>query len=424
MVLATAVVSQALPRRSNRDRYRTLDTFAQALAYISNNYVDRVDERSVLYGGIKGMVSRLDPHSSFLPPRRYKRLRQDTEGQFGGVGIMLTDGVGPSPAPIVDTVIPGSPAALAGIVVDDRLLAIDGRATSGKGVATRRAAAWHSRLRGRAGSNIVLRVLRASWKQPRDLTLVRARVKVLTVDSFSLGAGLGYIAIKKFQEATLSDVRAALRGLRKRSGGTIRGVVLDLRGNPGGLLDQGIAVADLFLDRGIIVSVIGRTAADTSKEYAHARGTWSGFEMVVLVDKGTASSAEILAGALQDHKRAKVLGLTTFGKGSVQTFLDLKDGSGLKLTTARYFTPAGKSLEHVGITPDIRVEAFAGETFTVAAKPAGRDPGKSASTSASVGGSIDAKLQRKLEDDHQLSVGYQTLRASLGSKAKRASSRK
>ncbi len=421
MLVATTIGAQALPD-ANANRYRALDTFAQSLSYISTNYVDPVDERSLIYGAVHGMVSRLDSHSTFLSPEQYKRLRQDTEGEFGGVGLSLgmPNDVGIEQAtsepiyPVVENVVLGAPAARAGIQVGDSLLAVDGLPTADKGT-DHDPSIWHSRLRGATGTKVKLEVSRASWPKPRTLILIRERVKVPTVESFTVEPRIGYIAVKKFQEATVKDVTLALRQL-SRTGLDV--LILDLRGNPGGLLDQGVRVADLFLDKGMIVIIRGRDTAKEEREVAHAPGTWTDMRMLVLVDQGTASAAEIVAGALQDNHRATIMGLRSYGKGSVQTFIDLKDGSGLKLTTARYYTPSDKSLERTGITPDIEVEAFAPEIIEVG-PAAAKTPGANDGKPDIIGGAglpKNATIPNRLVDDHQFEVARETAKRWLGSK--------
>lgn len=406
-VIATAVGAPALPGpRANADRYAALDTFAQSLSYIANQYVDPVDERLLIYGGVSGMVSRLDEHSAFLPPQLYRRLREDTEGEFGGIGITLEAGPDTSSEtnhPVVRTVVAGSPAARAGLAAGDRLLAVDGKPTAGKDVRAS-ARVWEMHLRGRSGTRLELMIRRPSWPQPRRFSLLRERVKVPTVEWLALEPGIGYLALKRFQEATSADVGNALRILLGRG---VESLILDLRNNPGGLLDQAVRVADLFLDKGVIVTIRSRTD-DDEQAVAHAPGTFSDLRLLVLVDEGTASAAEILAGALQDHGRAIIMGQPSYGKGSVQTFMNLRDGSGLKLTTARYYTPRGKSLEGTGITPDVMVEAFAGDVIvagTADADTAGEDE-------------VDTTrgLEERLRGDLQFETAHQTVMKWSGSK--------
>ena len=416
MVVAMAIVVHAVPESVARpDRFRTLDTFAQALSYILTEHVDETEERTLIYGAVEGMLAKLDAHSSFLPPRRYKRMRQDTEGEFGGVGITLGEGPEDDSPPIVESVVPRSPAGRAKLQVGDAITAIDRAKTHGPEV-TKRGQAWHSKLRGREGSRVELVVTRAGWKQSRKIELVRERVKVPTVEWFLLEPGLGYVVVHKFQEATSEDAARALEALALSSKGPLKALILDLRGNPGGLLDQGIKLADMFLSDGKIVSIRGRPGTSPEVSVAHGPGTWKEPRMMVLVDQGSASAAEIVAGALQDHDRAEILGIETYGKGSVQTFFDLEDGSGLKLTTARYYTPSGRSLEGAGITPDIPVEAFEAEDI-VGGSPdqAGADEDDSGSAVGSGESRSGANIEDRLRDDYQLRIAYQTVRGWLGS---------
>jgi len=342
-------------------RFRTFDAFAQSLSLVEQNYVDQVDEQALLRDATRGMLHNLDVHSTYLPPNRYQRVRQDTEGEFGGVGIVLAPGMiddaRPSvpPFPIVDEVVPGSPADAAGVLAEDRVVAIDGAPTAEVGHELRDATSWEAKLRGASGTRVAISVLRVGWHDPKTLTIVRAQVKQPSVHAKVLQPHLGYLQISRFAEATAADVAAALADLKKHD--ALGSLVLDLRGDPGGIVDQAIAVADLFLDDGTIVTIRGRKG-EVETQNAHAGGPGVGVPIVALVDQGTASASEILAAALHDHGRAKLVGVPTYGKGTVQTFYDLADGSGLKLTTARYFTPAGKSLESKGIVPDLRVEAF------------------------------------------------------------------
>ncbi len=359
-ILATAVAAVAVPK--DVQRFRTFDAFAQSLALVEANYVDQVDEQKLLRDGIRGMLHNLDIHSTYLPPTRYQKVRQDTEGEFGGVGVVLAPGfiddARPSvpPYPVVDEVEPGSPAEVAGVQVDDRLVSIDGAPTAEVGHELREAGAWEARLRGPSGTRVTLGLLRVGWHDPRAITIVRAQVKQPSVHAKVLEPHIGYLQIAKFAEATNADVAAALGELKKQD--ALGALVLDLRDDPGGLVDQAILVADQFLDDGTIVTIHGRQGT-VETQTAHAGGGATKVPVIALVDQGTASAAEILAAALHDRGRAKLVGLPTYGKGTVQTFYDLDDGSGLKLTTARYLTPKGNSLESKGILPDVKVDAFA-----------------------------------------------------------------
>jgi carboxyl-terminal processing protease len=402
-VAATAIAASAVPR-ADVTRFRTIDAFAQALATVETNYVDPVDERKLLYDAARGMLHNLDPHSTFLPPTRYQRIRQDTEGEFGSVGITLSPGEiddarpGVPPYPTIDQVVRGSPADVAGLQLDDALVAVDGEVTAEQGREKRDAGAWEARMRGASGTRITLSILRTGWRDPRPFTIVRAQVKQPTVRVEPIERGIGYMAITRFSEATGPDVVSALGKLRQD--GALGALVLDLRSNPGGLVDQAIAVADQFLDAGTIVTIRGRQGT-IETQTAHKGGVAVAVSVIAIVDQGTASAAEILAAALRDHGRAKLVGAPTYGKGTVQTFYDLDDGSGLKLTTARYFTPGGNSLESKGITPDVAVASFTPEEIVV-----GSGNGSGASTGN------DATIKPSA-DDPQLAAAVALARQAL-----------
>lgn len=406
-VLATAIVAHAVPRDVRR--FRALDAFAQALATVQTSYVDPVDEQRLLYDAARGMLHNLDPHSTFLPPGRYQQLRQDTEGEFGALGVTLAPGeldeARPRvpPYPSIDDVLAGSPAAVAGLQLDDLVTSIDGAPTAAPGRELRDAGAWEDRLRGPSGTRVKLEILRAGWKTPRAFVLVRAQLKQPTVRAEVLARGIGYLAITRFAEATSADAAAALARLRQQ--GALGALVLDLRGDPGGLVDQAILVADQFLDAGTIVEIRGRQGTESQR--AHKGGLATTVPVVVIIDQGTASAAEIVAAALRDHGRAKLVGLPTYGKGTVQTFYDLEDGSGLKLTTARYYTPNGKSLESKGLAPDVRVDAFAPEEIVVGAR------GGSGATQGN-----SATIEPSGTDDPQLAAAVKLARQAVGGGSK------
>jgi carboxyl-terminal processing protease len=332
--------------------YRKLDVFSHVLSLIQNNYVEDVDDAKLLYGAIEGMVRTLDPHSTFMEPKAYAALKQETDGEYGGVGVEIA---ARGEELVVVTPLDDTPASRAGLFPGDKLLEIDGAQTRG----------WKEidgvkALMGAPGTSCVLKVSRASWTEPHTITLVRDVVRVVSVESKLYDHRFGYVKIKNFQDRTDAYLKKALDGLRAQSGGPLAGVVLDLRHNPGGLLEQAVKVADRFLYEGVIVTTKGRGGKHVEVERAHPKDTEPSYPMIVLVDGGTASASEIVAGALQDHGRAVVMGTQTFGKGSVQTVIELEDGSGLKLTIARYYTPNGRSIQEKGITPDLFVRQQSG----------------------------------------------------------------
>jgi len=340
-------LAQSAARARGRSlTYDKLGIFTRVLTYVENNYVEKVDTKKLIYGAIKGMMSTLDPHSVFMTPAEYDQMKVDTGGEFGGVGLEVTRSDGRL---VVVSPIDGTPAAKAGLQAGDIIVSIDGKA------AARLDLDQAVRLmRGPPGSKLVLSILRTGFAEPRDMTLVRAHIEVNPVTG-KLVDGYAVVKIKSFQDRTDHYLRHVLRDLKKKDHGHIPGLVLDLRNNPGGLLDQAVSVADTFLSHGVIVTTRGR-AARTEVQRAHRAGTQPGYPIVVLVNGGTASASEIVAGALQDHARAVIMGTRTFGKGSVQTVIDLDDGSGLKLTIARYYTPSGRSIQELGITPDVVVD--------------------------------------------------------------------
>jgi carboxyl-terminal processing protease len=332
--------------------YRKLDVFARVLAFIENNYVDRVDGDELMYGAIKGMMGTLDDHSLFLSPEEYAGMREDTAGEFGGLGIEISKS---AKGLVVVSPIDDTPAARAGILAGDRILAIDGEATDEMEVA-----AAVRKMRGALGSRVELLISREAFASPQKMVLLRDRIRMKSVEARMLPDGVGYVRIKSFQDRTDPHLGKALAALKKENGGELAGLVVDLRNNPGGLLEQAVRVADRFLREGVIVSTEGRDGRQLEEERAHLAATEPPYPLVVLVNGGSASASEIVAGALQDHGRALLVGSQTFGKGSVQTMIDLEDGSGLKLTTARYLTPSKRRIHGVGIRPDRLVEDPAG----------------------------------------------------------------
>ena len=336
-------VSASAPKES----YEGLETFTNILSIVQKNYVEEVDTKRLVEGAINGMLASLDPHSAYLTPELYKELQVETKGAFGGLGIEITNrnGMLTVVAPIEDT-----PAARAGIKPQDIILKIDGEFTKDMSLVEA-----VKKMRGPKNTKVRLTIKRENPAQLLDVTLTREVIKIQSVKSHTLPGGYGYLRITQFQEHTDDDVEKALHQLEKDTGG-MRGLVLDLRNNPGGLLTQAVKISDEFLDSGLIVYTDGRLENQKQKYFAHKANTWGDFPMVVLVNGGSASASEIVAGALQDHKRAMVLGTQTFGKGSVQTILPLDENSALRLTTARYYTPNGRSIQAKGIEPDVVIE--------------------------------------------------------------------
>ncbi len=333
--------------------YKKLRVLAQVLTYVQQSYVDEVDGDALIYDAISGMLSHLDPFSVFMRPAEYEKLREDTAGEFGGLGVEVgMDGA----ALRIEVVHKEGPGAHAGLKAGDRIVAVDGELMDEHALD-----ASVRLMRGVPGTRVVLSIARSGWEGTRDIPLIRRQVKIPSVEGEDLGGGIGYVRIRAFQERTDQELAAALAVMRERATAAGRtqplGLVMDLRDNPGGLLDEGVRVADRFLRDGIIVTTQGRNPRNTEREMARPDGTEPDYPVVVLVNEGSASAAEIVAGAFQDHKRAKLVGTRTYGKGSVQTLFGLDDGGGLKLTIARYFTPSGRSIHGTGIDPDVVVPA-------------------------------------------------------------------
>jgi carboxyl-terminal processing protease len=342
---------QGLERVSavSRDTYEGLESFTNVLAIVQKNYVEEVTSQKLLEGAINGMLNALDPHSAYLTPELYKELQVDTEGSFGGLGIEITirDGVLTVVSPIEDT-----PAHRAGVKAGDQIIKIEGELTKDMSLVEA-----VKKMRGPKGSKIVISVRREGVGKLLDFSLEREVIRVQSVKSRSLEKGYGYIRLSQFQDRTGSDLEEALTKLIQENG-KLAGLVLDLRNNPGGLLSQAVKVSDMFLDSGLVVYTEGRLDNQKQKYFAHSGGDIT-TPIVVLVNGGSASASEIVAGALQDHGRAVILGLQTFGKGSVQTILPLESGAALRLTTALYFTPNGRSIQVTGVTPDVVLDNYA-----------------------------------------------------------------
>jgi carboxyl-terminal processing protease len=331
-----------------QEMYEYLKTFSDVIDIVKKNYVDTVKDRDLVYSGIKGMVESLDPHSSFLTPQMYKEMQSETKGQFEGIGaeISIKDNF-----PMVVTAIEDTPAFKAGLKSGDHILKIDGVATKGMGLVD-----VVKRIRGPKGKAVTITIMREGFSFPKDYQVTRDVINVKSVKHKMMDDQYGYIRLTQFQERTGKDLDAAIKDLQKSAKGNLKGILLDLRNNPGGLLDQAAEVSDKFISDGLITYIEGRKSDQKIKYNARKKDDYLG-PLVVLVNEGSASGSEIVAGALQDTKRAIIVGTKTFGKGSVQTIMPLGDGSAVRLTTARYFTPSGRSIQADGINPDIVIES-------------------------------------------------------------------
>jgi len=328
--------------------YEDLKVFTDVIGLIQKDYVEETKSKDLINGAIKGMLETLDPHSAFMPPNMFKEMQEETKGRFEGLGIEITvkDGILTVVSPIE-----GTPAFRAGVLAGDQIIKIDGELTKNFTLLDS-----VKRMRGPRGTKVTITIMREGLTKPKDFTLVREVIPVRSVRYELLEKNYGYVRISQFQEKTDSDFEKAMKALEEESKGALKGLVLDLRNNPGGLLDQAVKISDHFIDSGIIVSIDGRKEEAKQKWPAHPDGTVTRYPLVVLVNGGSASGAEIVAGAIQDHGRGILVGTQTFGKGSVQTIIPLKDGSGLRLTTARYYTPSGRSIQAKGIVPDIIIK--------------------------------------------------------------------
>jgi carboxyl-terminal processing protease len=326
--------------------YEKLKVLSDVFAIVERNYVEPVKPNTLINGAINGMLETLDPHSNYMSPEVYKEMQSETRGSFGGIGFEITirDKVLTVVAPIEDT-----PASRAGIQSGDLILRIDGKTT--KDMTLMDAVKL---MRGPQGTPVTITVMRQGFTEPQDFTMTRAIIPIRSIRSKALEPGYGYLKISQFIERTLPDMEAALNKLESQEK-PLKGLILDLRNNPGGLLEQAVRVADAFLDSGMIVYTEGRVEGQKMKFFVQKKEKVREYPVIVLVNGGSASASEIVAGALQDHGRAVILGSQTFGKGSVQTIIPLEDGGALRLTTARYFTPNGRSIQAQGISPDIAV---------------------------------------------------------------------
>jgi carboxyl-terminal processing protease len=360
--------------------YEQLKLFTDVLSIIQNQYVDETEPREVIYGAVRGMLRSLDPHSSFMDPESYREMQVETSGSFGGLGIEITvrDDTLTVVAPI-----DGTPAWRAGIQPGDRIVKIEGLVTKDLSLADA-----VKKMRGPKGTKVMITVVREGTKEPFDVQLTREVIQVQSIKSQELEPGIAYVRIRQFQERTAADMIAAVE--KSDKGGQLTGIILDLRYNPGGLLSSAVEVSEEFLGDGkLVVYTEGRVRNQNMRFTAHAKHSITEVPLVVLVNGGSASASEIVAGAIQDHGRGVIIGTQTFGKGSVQTIIPLSDGSGLRLTTARYYTPKGRSIHGKGITPDIVIEAPKEEA--AAAKPNTPPPTEAEQMKK------DVQLQRAIE---------------------------
>jgi carboxyl-terminal processing protease len=336
-------------RAAGADAYKQLSLFGDVFERVRTDYVEKPDDGKLIETAINGMLTGLDPHSSYMDAKSYRDMQVQTRGEFGGLGIEVTmeEGLIKVVAPIDDT-----PAAKAGVMANDYITHIDEEAV--QGLTLNQAV---DKMRGPVNTKIKLRIMRKGQDKPLELTLTRDVIRVLSVRSHSEGDDVGYIRITQFNEQATTGLKKAIADISAQDGDKLKGFIIDLRNNPGGLLDQAISVSNAFLNRGEIVSTRGRNADETQRFTARPSGDLTkGKPVIVLINGGSASASEIVAGALQDHKRATMVGTRSFGKGSVQTIIPLGSNNGaLRLTTARYFTPSGRSIQAKGIVPDIEV---------------------------------------------------------------------
>jgi len=352
IITATIVLSFAAGIRltgivnAEDNKYEELKVFTEVLAVVKRNYVEEVNTKDLVYDALKGMLRSLDPHSGFLTPEDFKEMKVDTKGEFGGLGIQISikDNLLTVIAPIEDT-----PAWKAGIQAGDRIIKIEEEST--KDMTLHEAV---SKMRGKKGTPIKITVIREGMEKPKEYTIVRDIIKIKSVKSRMIEGDIAYIKLSQFQERSAEDLETALRELMKD--GKVKSIILDLRNNPGGLLSSAIDVSSLFLPKDKLV-VYTMDRSGNKNEYAsNGKTVSSAAPMVILVNQGSASAAEIVSGALKDWNRAVILGITTFGKGSVQSVIPLSDGAGVRITTAKYYTPKGISIQNTGIKPDIEVK--------------------------------------------------------------------
>ena len=408
----SSAAAEETESRQEEITYRYLETFANVLSILQENYVEEIDTKEIIEGAINGLLLSLDPHSTYLKPELYQEFRDETNGSFTGIGLKITlsDGVITVIAPIADT-----PADKAGIKAHDQILKIDGISTKGK---TPYDAV--KILRGQQGTEVTITVYREGWEYPKDFTLLRSEIPMESVKSMELKPGIGYLRVTSFQRSTTSELKRHLKELQQKN--RLTGLVLDLRNNPGGLLEQAVSVSDLFLESGLIVYTRGRKPEQDLTFNAQPDDFLPGSPLVVLINEGTASASEIVAGALQDHHRGVIVGTKSFGKGSVQSIIPLNDGAALKMTTAQYYTPSGRSIQATGIIPDVEAEATDAQDQAPAddahnGRPREADldnhlTNQSANgTTAAPADELSAEIREQLAGDSQLRTAYDILKS-------------
>lgn len=402
----------AMSEISQKEReatYKQLEIFSSVLSILQENYVEEIDTEQVLNGAIRGLLFSLDPHSSYLSPENFKELQEDTRGSFSGIGIEVTikNDLLTIVSPIADT-----PADRAGLKANDLIIEINGTKTKNMGPYEA-----IKELRGPEGTEVTISIHREGWDKLKEITLTRAMIPLQSLKAEFLSSGFVYIRITNFQSHTSRDFKTRLQELKKEH--PIDGMILDLRNNPGGLLHQAVAISDYFLDSGRIVSTMGRKKDQNTVFSAHDTGGRQQYPLVVLVNEGSASASEIVAGAIQDHKRGIIVGTQTFGKGSVQTIIPLPDGAGLRMTTARYYTPDGRSIQARGIIPDVVVP------FVPCIPPAKEEKNnrfikeidlqnhlkESKESPEGEESEMRTKLEERLLDDNQLRSAYNILKS-------------
>ena len=396
---------------SQRDRettYKQLEIFSNVLSILQDNYVEEIDTKDVLNGAIRGLLFSLDPHSSYLPPEGFKELQEETQGSFSGIGIEVTikNDLLTIVSPIAET-----PADRAGLKANDIIIEINGTKTKNMGPYEA-----IKKLRGPKGTEVIISIHREGWENLKEITLTREIIPLQSVKAEFLSPGFIYVRITNFQSHSSKDFKTKLQQLKKEH--SIKGLILDLRNNPGGLLHQAVSIADYFLDEGRIVYTKGRRKEQNTVFSAHETGEKK-YPLVILVNEGSASASEIVAGAVQAHKRGIIVGTQSFGKGSVQTIIPLPDGAGLRMTTARYYTPDDRSIQALGITPDVVVpfvpcippeKEDAQRKFIKEVDLENHLPGSDESLTQTED-KTNAKLEQRLLEDNQLRSAYNILKS-------------